>query len=81
MGKARRRIPVVPVAFGILFALIAVTALALLKWIVIPELSPGLGDACVGVNVVLMLVVRSIAFFSWGPVRGNWSVWPAFLTL
>ena len=50
-----------------------IVSIALLKWVVVPELGPGLGDACVGANVVLMLVVWGIAFFSWGPIRGNWN--------
>ena len=48
-----------------------IVSTAVLKWIVVPELGPNLGDACVAANMVLMLVVRGIAFFSWGPIRGN----------
>jgi hypothetical protein len=50
-----------------------IVSIPLLKWVVVPELGPGLGDASVVVNVVLMLLVWGIAFFNWGPIRGNWS--------
>lgn len=49
-----------------------IVSIVLLKWVVVPMLGPGLGDACVVVNVIIGLVAWGMAFFSWGPIRGNW---------
>lgn len=51
-----------------------IVSIALLKWVIVPKLGPSLGDACVAVNVVIGFVAWGIAFFCWGPIRGNWNL-------
>ena len=50
-----------------------ITSIALLKWVVVPKLGPGLGDACVVGNVVIGFVAWGIAFSCWGPIKDNWN--------
>jgi len=50
-----------------------ITSIVLLKWVVVPNLGVGLGDACVVVNVVIGFIAWGIAFFFWGPIKGNWN--------
>ena len=49
-----------------------IVSFALLKWMVVPKLGTGLGDVCVGTSVVVGLIAWGMAFFCWGPIRGNW---------
>jgi hypothetical protein len=45
---------------------------ALLKWVALPRLPDGIGDTLVAANVAILLIVWLVAFYEWGPVRGNW---------
>jgi len=50
-----------------------IVSFALLKWVVVPKLGPGQGDACVVGSVVIGFLAWGVAFFRWGPIRDNWN--------
>ena len=58
--------------FGGVWLTYLIASISLLKWVVVPKLEPGIGDVFVVINVAIVFVAWGIAFFWWGPIRGNW---------